>query len=241
MKRSFYIYDGAGEFGDRCVDVCERYGFARVMAPSEATFAIATKLLKIIPREQWAAPELGTLIFHPSVLPYHRGPDAIRWAVLGGERVSGVTWFWAEDGLDTGPICEQEAVLLDPKESPRRAYHTRFIPAGIRALERAVWEIFRDRPRRVPQEPVLASYESFHSSNQHENPPPVPLFPQTAPDRDWWAPQPCRLWKNTPTHTNSCLLIPIAALHRAALITGPSFELPAIDRPLDCPVTDFTG
>lgn len=180
MKRSFYLHDGAGEFGARCVDVCERLGFARATCPMEATFAAAPRLTRFLPRHEWSAPELGTLIFHPSVLPYHRGPDAIRWAVALGERVSGVTWFWADDGLDTGPICDQEPVLLAPGESPGRAYHTRFIPAGLRAFERAAAAILDGRPRRDPQDPALASYEGFYCSNQCKTPPNPAATAQTA-------------------------------------------------------------
>ena len=168
MRPSYYIYDGAGEFGDRCIDVCEATGLARVTAPEEATFSVAPKLTKFLSRHDWSSPLLGTLIFHPSILPYHRGPDAIRWAVLQGERVSGVTWFWCDDGVDTGPICEQEPVLLRPGESPGRAYHTRFVPAGVRAFERAVKGILIGAPRRVKQEAEIGTYESFHCSNQHE-------------------------------------------------------------------------
>jgi hypothetical protein len=181
MKRAFYLYDGAGEFGAQCVDVCERFGFARATCPMEATFALAPRLTRFLPRHEWSAPQLGTLVFHPSILPHHRGPDAIRWTVAQNERVSGVTWFWTDDGLDTGPICEQEPVLLRPGESPGRAYHGRFVPAGVRALARAVGGIYLGHPRRVAQDPDLASYESFHPSNPRESAPISPPVPQTAP------------------------------------------------------------
>lgn len=157
---TFYCYPGSAEFGQQCIDVCEADGMKRVEIPREATFAIAPKLTKILRDGEWTEPELGTLIFHPSILPYHRGPDAIRWAVAKGERVSGVTWFWADAGLDTGPICEQEAVLLAPDESAGRAYHTRFVPAGVRALQRALVGILCGLPRRIIQDEALASYES---------------------------------------------------------------------------------
>jgi hypothetical protein len=159
--KTFFCYDGSGEFGQKCVDVCEATGCVRVETPRGATFAIAPKLTRKLVNGEWTGPELGTLIFHPSILPYHRGPDAIRWAVADGDRVSGVTWFWCDDGLDTGPICEQEPVVLKLGESPGRAYHTRFVPAGIRSLERAVAGIVAGHVRRVLQEHELASYESF--------------------------------------------------------------------------------
>ena len=161
MRPSFYLWEGGGEFGSRVIDVCEATGMARVTAPEEVTVAIAPKLTKFLSRHEWSAPLLGTLIFHPSILPYHRGPDAIRWAVLRGERVSGVTWFWADDGLDTGPICAQAPVLLKPGESPGRAYHTRFVPAGVTALAAALLAIRDGHPVRVAQDDSLSTYESF--------------------------------------------------------------------------------
>ena len=135
----------------------------------------------VLPRYEWSAPLFGTLIFHPSILPYRRGPDAIRWAVMTGERVSGVTWFWGDDGVDTGPICEQDPVLLQPGESPGRAYHTRFVPAGVRALDRAVKGVLTGDPRRVKQEAALGSYESFYFPNQHEKAGFVEKTTQVAP------------------------------------------------------------
>ena len=160
MNKTFYCYDGAEEFSLRCMEACLRHGLRRVTSRNEAMFAIAPRLTRKLSAIEWSAPNLGTLIFHPSILPYHRGPDAIRWAVLGGERVSGVTWFWCDDGLDTGPICEQEPVLLKPGESPGRAYFSRFLPAGLRALDRAIVGILAGRPRRVEQDESLSTYES---------------------------------------------------------------------------------
>lgn len=159
--KTFFVYDGAADFGQKCIDVCEATGLQRVPTPRGATLAIAPKLTRKLAEGEWSEPDLGTLIFHPSILPYHRGPDAIRWAVSLNERVSGVTWFWCDGGLDTGPVCEQEAVLLRPGESPGRAYHTRFVPAGVRALSRAVAAIAAGSARRVHQDETLASYESF--------------------------------------------------------------------------------
>lgn len=146
------------DFARACADMCERYGFERSDVGG-ALFAIAPLLTKKIPELVWSAPHLGTLIFHPSALPYRRGPDAIRHTVAAGERVSAATWFWCDAGLDTGPICEQEVVVLCPGESAGRAYHTRFIPAGLRALERALHGIVSGSPRRVAQEPELATYD----------------------------------------------------------------------------------
>lgn len=165
MRPRFYLFEGGEEFGQQIVATCEANGVARVGRPGDADFAVAPRLQRILRPSEFSAPRLGTLIFHPSVLPYHRGPDAVRWAVHLNERVSGVTWFWCADGIDNGGICEQEAVLLRPGESAGRAYHGRFIPAGLRAFERSLAGIISGMPRSVAQDESLASYESFFSKN----------------------------------------------------------------------------
>ncbi len=160
--RSVYIYPGGGEFGEECARLARSMGFSVVAQPAGATLALAPLLTRVLRPAAIAAPQLGTLVFHPSALPYHRGPDAIRWTLAAGERVSAATWFWADEGLDTGPICEQELVILAPGESAGRAYHTRFQPAALVALRRALRGVLDGRPRRVPQDERLASYESFY-------------------------------------------------------------------------------
>src|SRR5690348_10662748 len=101
----FYLYGGGGDFGERCAAICEAAGIKRWYVPDGTLFALAPRLTRKLPADEYGLPLYGTLIFHPSVLPYHRGPDAIRWAVHLRERVSGVTWFWCRDGLDNGPVC----------------------------------------------------------------------------------------------------------------------------------------
>jgi methionyl-tRNA formyltransferase len=159
----YFLHDGAGAFGDRCAEMCAATGFERTGEQAGAAFALAPLLKRKLSHFEYTTPTLGTLIFHPSALPYHRGPDAIRWAVQLGEHASGATWFWCDGGMDTGPICEQEAVVLRIGESPGRAYHTRFVPAALRALARALEGIAAGNPRSVPQDHALASYESFYT------------------------------------------------------------------------------
>ena len=72
--------------------------------------AIAPLLTRKLGSEELSAPLAGTLIFHPSPLPYGRGASSIRWAYRRHEPITAATWFWANDELDGGDICEQEIV-----------------------------------------------------------------------------------------------------------------------------------
>jgi methionyl-tRNA formyltransferase len=149
----------AEAFRAACESVARETGFTAVDRPDDADVAIAPMLSRKLSRAQYEAPRCGTLVFHPSALPYRRGPDAIRHAVAAGERVSASTWFWCSEGLDEGDVCEQEVVVLRPGESAGRAYHTRFVPAGLRALRRALEGVVAGTPRRATQDPSLATYD----------------------------------------------------------------------------------
>jgi methionyl-tRNA formyltransferase len=156
---TFFRHPGGREFGDRCAGLCLAHGLAEVGRPELADVALAPLLTRFLPEPERVAPKLGTLVFHPSALPHGRGPDAIRWAIARGERVSASTWFWAVSGYDDGPVCEQEVVVLATGESPLEAYLRRYVPAGLRALERALDGVRAGHPRRAPQDESLATYD----------------------------------------------------------------------------------
>ena len=157
----FVFHDGERtDFVRECALVCERAGFHETGDPYWSAFAIAPRLRRRLCAAERDAPNFGTLIFHPSALPYGRGPDAIRWAVARGERVSAATWFFAAEEYDAGPVCAQEPVVLAPGESPGRAYHARFCPAGLVALERALVRFrLRGGFRRAAQDEGLATFD----------------------------------------------------------------------------------
>jgi methionyl-tRNA formyltransferase len=91
----------------------------------------------------------GALIFHPSPLPRMRGRNAIKRQYASGDKVGGGTWFWADEKIDSGDICEQEVILIDPSVRPRDYYNNRIIPLMLRTLERAMAGIEAGNARRV--------------------------------------------------------------------------------------------
>jgi len=122
--------------------------------------AIAPLLTQKITLEEINHPLLGTLIFHPSPLPYGRGASAIRWAYRRQEPVTAATWFWANEKLDAGDICEQEIVKIDYELRPREFYEQHIIPAMVRTLERALNDIEKGVKRQIKQVEEYATYDS---------------------------------------------------------------------------------
>lgn len=121
--------------------------------------AIAPLLTEKISEEVINRPWRGTLIFHPSPLPYGRGAASIKWAYKRQEPITAATWFWADSGLDTGDICEQEIVKIDYSLRPREFYEQEMIPAMARTLERCLKALQMGRARRIPQVEKYATFD----------------------------------------------------------------------------------
>lgn len=121
--------------------------------------AVAPLLTRKIGLDEISRPYNGTLIFHPSPLPYGRGADSIKWAYRRKEPITAATWFWADDGLDTGDICEQEIVKIDYDLRPREFYEREIIPAMKRTLQRCLKGLMVGRARRIPQIERYATFD----------------------------------------------------------------------------------
>lgn len=98
--------------------------------------AVAPLLTENIPEDELKGLFFGTLIFHPSSLLYGRGASSIEWAYKRHEPITAATLFWADNGFDTGDICEQENVKIDYDLRPRDFHERQIIPAMLKTLER---------------------------------------------------------------------------------------------------------
>ena len=76
----------------------------------------------IVPMEMINFPQLGTIQYHPSLLPLHRGPSSINWPIIFGETETGLTIFWPDEGLDTGPVLMQKQVDIEPNATLGSVY-----------------------------------------------------------------------------------------------------------------------
>jgi len=153
------VWPHDGPFAAACLVVLEEEGWRRVGRLEAADVAIAPLLRRRLSAAELYAPRLGTLIFHPSLLPRRRGPDAVRWTIADGDEFTGVTWFWANEEYDAGDVCEQELVGVPPNATPLALYRQILIPAGIRCLRRALTCIGSGVVRKTPQDESAATYQ----------------------------------------------------------------------------------
>lgn len=121
--------------------------------------AILAFVTDIIPERILNIPSLGTICYHPSLLPRHRGASAINWAIIHGDTQTGLTIFWADKGIDTGPILLQKEVEICPDETTGALYFNTLFPMGIEAMVEAVDLIKKGKAPRIPQDESKATYE----------------------------------------------------------------------------------
>ncbi|XP_006876288.1 PREDICTED: cytosolic 10-formyltetrahydrofolate dehydrogenase [Chrysochloris asiatica] len=116
---------------------------------------------QFIPMEVINAPRHGSIIYHPSLLPRHRGASAINWTLIHGDKKGGFTIFWADDGLDTGDILLQKECEVLQDDTVSTLYNRFLFPEGIKGMVQAVRLIAEGRAPRLPQPEEGATYEGI--------------------------------------------------------------------------------
>jgi methionyl-tRNA formyltransferase len=112
---------------------------------------------QILPESLITAPKLGTLNVHASLLPRHRGPAPIEWAILGGDRETGVTIMQMDAGIDTGPILAQAKTAIAPDETTG-PLEARLAEMGGQLLVHTLDDLAQGRVQAVPQPAAGATH-----------------------------------------------------------------------------------
>ena len=107
------------------------------------------------------APTHGTIQYHPSLLPLHRGPSSINWPIIQGSTKTGLSIFWPDEGLDEGPILIQKEIGIGPDDTLGSIYFNHLFPMGVDALLEGVDLVRAGNPPRIEQNPDNATYESW--------------------------------------------------------------------------------
>jgi methionyl-tRNA formyltransferase len=127
----------------------------------DAELMIMAYVIIFVPEEARDIPRMGSICFHPSLLPLHRGPSSINWPIIWGATKTGFSWFYPTDGLDEGDILLQREVGIGPDETLGDVYFKKIFPQGVDSVLEVV-ELFRSgNPPRTPQDESKATYESW--------------------------------------------------------------------------------
>ena len=126
------------------------------LAPDLGVMAFVTD---IVPVSILNAPKLGTIQYHPSLLPKHRGRSAINWAIINGNTRTGITILWPDAGIDTGPILLQKEVEISPDDTVGSLYYNKLFPLGVEAIMESIKLIYKGEAPKIPQDESQATYE----------------------------------------------------------------------------------
>jgi len=125
----------------------------------DADLAVMAFVTLIVPERILYAPRNKSICFHPSLLPRHRGASAIAWTLIEGDSETGVTWFWPDKGIDTGPILIQRRAPVAANDTTGSLYFNTLFPLGIETLRDAIALVEGGNPPRIAQDESRATYE----------------------------------------------------------------------------------
>lgn len=126
-----------------------------------ADLCVMAYVTDIVPNEIINSPTQGTIQYHPSLLPLHRGPSSINWAIIQGDTETGLSIFWPDEGLDTGPILLQKKVDIASEDSVGSLYFNHLFPMGVEAIIESIDLVAAGNAPKTIQDESAATYEGW--------------------------------------------------------------------------------
>ena len=113
---------------------------------------------RMLPKVVWEIPKLGTFNLHAALLPQYRGAAPINWAVINGEKTTGVTTFMIDEGMDTGGIMYRYDCKIGPDETVGEV-HDKLMEMGSELVVNTVEAIFENNVEFRPQKSFIQGSE----------------------------------------------------------------------------------
>ena len=154
--------------------------------PPGTDLIIAAHSHDFISRPARLAARLGAIGYHPSLLPLHRGRDAVRWAVRMRERVTGGSIYWLNDTVDGGPIAARAPVFIRPTDDARTLWARELAPLGLLLFEKVLRDLAAGTIVREQQDHSLATWEPALTNVPSLHRPELPLLPYDSAGREDW-------------------------------------------------------
>lgn len=131
------------------------------MRGHDADLCVMAYVTLFVPEEALNIPRLGSIQYHPSLLPDHKGPSSINWPIIFGKKKTGLSIFWPDNGLDTGPILLQKEVEIGDDDTLGSLYFNHLFPMGVDAMMESIELVRNGEAPKVAQDPEAGSYEGW--------------------------------------------------------------------------------
>jgi methionyl-tRNA formyltransferase len=123
------------------------------MKAARADVGVMAYVTQFAPQDFVSIPKFGTIQFHPSLLPLHRGASSMSWSIILGRKETGFSIFRPNDGLDEGPVILMRSVPIEPEDTLGSLYFGKIFPMGVAALVEVADMVVAGKA------PALAQYE----------------------------------------------------------------------------------
>lgn len=113
---------------------------------------------RMLPEVVWAMPRLGTFNLHASLLPQYRGAAPINWAIINGEKETGITTFFLEKDIDTGDIIDQVHVPIGETETFGQLHDKLMLLGGdlvLKTIDNLIADNVISHPQQVEADSML--------------------------------------------------------------------------------------
>lgn len=141
------------------VKVKESWFLKRIIGLNPDLFVVVA-YGQILPGSVLAIPRVGAINIHASLLPKYRGPAPIQWAIINGDKETGVTTMWMDEGMDTGDILLTARVLIGPDETSG-TLHNQLAEMGAGLLIDTLERLKQGHFAGTPQDKSKATYAPF--------------------------------------------------------------------------------
>jgi methionyl-tRNA formyltransferase len=126
-----------------------------------------------------AKARLGAVGYHPSLLPRHRGRDAVAWTLAMGDKIAGGTLYIMDDRMDAGPIIAQDLCHVRPGDDAGELWRRELAPIGLRLLGQLLTDPEGWIIQARAQDEAVATWEP--ARNSPRKPPAAPFYPLDVP------------------------------------------------------------
>jgi len=144
------VKNRAGELALQVFQPRTREDLSSALAEIEPDLGVAVAYGRLIDKAALAIPRLGFINVHFSLLPKYRGAAPVQRALMNGETVSGVTVFWLDEGMDTGPVYASREVPIGPDDYAPELFR-KASEAGVELLSECLAAIAAGRIIKTPQ------------------------------------------------------------------------------------------
>lgn len=134
-------------------------GVQAEFAELQADLGVLAYVTQIVPQNVFETPRLGSICFHPSLLPRYRGGSAVNWQLIKGETETGVSVFWVDPGIDTGPLLLQKKASIRPQDTAASLYYDTLFPLGVDTVLESIDLVASGKAPRLVQDESKATYD----------------------------------------------------------------------------------